>query len=270
MNRTGAGPATVDSLAADLAALGVAPGMVLLVHSSLGSLGWVCGGAAAVILALEKALGTRGTLVMPAFSGDLSDPAEWRNPPVPASWWQTIRDTMPPYDPDLTPTRGMGAIAETFRKRAGVLRSAHPQVSFSARGPLAERIIEEHSLDFGLGEGSPLARIYALDGRVLLLGVGHDSNTSLHLAEYRASWPGRRELANGAPVTVGSTRKWVTIRDIESDCSDFEAIGESFAREQGRLASGRVAEARALLMAQRALVDHAVRWMEEHRGRKSG
>ena len=145
--------------------------MVLLVHSSLSGMGWVCGGAVAVIIALQKALGKTGTLVMPTHSTDLSDPSQWENSSVPESWWQTIRQTMPPYDPDLTPTRSMGRIAETFRKQNGVLRSAHPQSSFCASGPQASYIIENHSLAFGMGEHSPLARIYDLHGFVLLLGV---------------------------------------------------------------------------------------------------
>src|SRR5512137_1004372 len=112
--RSTRGPVTVSSLKTDLAALGVTPGMVLLVHSSLSALGWVCGGAQAVIQALTELLGPAGTLVMPAHSGGLGDPAQWRNPPVPESWWQTILDEMPPFDPALTPTRSMGVIAETF------------------------------------------------------------------------------------------------------------------------------------------------------------
>ena len=179
--------ATVESLQADFKALGIEKGMVLLVHSSLSAMGWVCGGAVAVIIALQKVLGETGTLVMPTHSTDLSDPSQWENPPVPESWWQTIRETMPAYDPGLTPTRSMGKIVETFRKQEGVLRSTHPQSSFCARGPQASYIINNHSLVYGFGEHSPLARIYDLNGFVLLLGVGHSSNTSIHLAEYRAN-----------------------------------------------------------------------------------
>ena len=85
-----------------------------------------------MILGLEEVIGDEGTLVMPAHSSDLSDPSIWKNPAVPESWWEMIKENMPDFEPDLTPTRQMGAIPECFRKQSGVLRSNHPQVSFAA------------------------------------------------------------------------------------------------------------------------------------------
>ena len=259
-------PATVESLQADLRALGLRPGMVVLVHSSLSAMGWVCGGSVAVIAALREVLSSAGTLVMPAHSPDLSEPRGWKNPPVPEPWWPLIREHMPAYDPVLTPTRSMGLIAETFRKQPDVLRSAHPQVSFCACGPHAAHITGDHSLAFGLGEHSPLARIYELHGFVLLLGVDHGNNTSMHLAEHRATFPTKRVIEEGAPISSDS-RRWTTFEDLDIDSSDFDRIGEDFLRSDAGNAVrlGEVALAACQLIPQRGLVDFAVSWLEENR-----
>src|SRR3954462_7704646 len=130
-------PATVESLTRDLRTLGVRPGAVVMVHSSLSRLGYVAGGAHSVVVGLLEAVGPDGTIVMPTHSGDLSDPAAWSKPPVPEAWWDTIRSTMPAYDPALTPTRRMGAIVDCFRRLPATRRSAHPTVSVAAHGPRA-------------------------------------------------------------------------------------------------------------------------------------
>lgn len=262
-------PATIDSLTADLAALGVKAGMALLVHSSLSALGWVNGGAPAVILALEQVLGAEGTLIMPTHSGDLSDPAGWRNPPIPEAWWETVRQTMPPFDAALTCTWNMGAIPEAFRKQRRVVRSNHPQLSFAAWGKYANWVTGGHSLAMGLGDESPLARVYDLDGSVLLLGVGHENNTSLHLAEARAVIL-RRMMRQGAPVMVKGKRKWVWYDDLDWNSDDFPQIGADFASATSFERVGQVAQATARLMPQRPLVDYTVSWMEARRVKVAG
>lgn len=264
IKKAGLQPATVESLAQDLRRLGVKDGCVLMVHSSLSALGWVCGHAHAAILALEAAVGAEGTLVMPTQSAHLSEPSHWQNPPVPPTWWPTIRATMPAYDERLTPTRGMGAIPECFRNQEGTVRSQHPQVSFAARGPRAWEIVADHSYDYGLGELSPLARVYDLDGWVLLLGVDHDRNTSLHLAEYRADFPGKMKVQSAAPVMINGERTWRTLFDINIRSDDFKKIGGAM-RKAKLVKVGMVAQAQAQLFRQRAAVDFAMEWMEKHR-----
>jgi len=87
---------TRKSLADQFRELGVNHGDTLLLHSSLRSLGWVNGGAEAVILALLDVLGNTGMLMVPTQSSDNSDPANWQHPPVPEAWKPIIRETMLP------------------------------------------------------------------------------------------------------------------------------------------------------------------------------
>lgn len=266
VNKSQNGPVTTKSLVDDLKKIGVQRGMVLMVHSSLSSLGWVSGGAVAVIYALEEVLGEEGTLVMPTHSGDLSNPEDWQNPPVPQTWCQTIKDTMPAFNPELTPTRKMGLIPETFRKQKNVLRSNHPQLSFAAYGKYSEYITGSHELPYSLGEGSPLARMYELGGYVLLLGVDHGNNTSIHLAEYRASYPSKKLIKSEAPIIENGLRVWKSFNEINLDADDFDTIGKVFESERKDLVKkGSAGYAEAILCPQRELIDYAVIWMNENR-----
>src|SRR4051795_4453946 len=126
---------------------------------------------------------------------------------------------MPGFDPQITPSHGVGVLP-------GALRSAHPQTSFAAIGPHAEAITAGHVLESGLGEGSPLARLYELDAEVLLLGGGHAGNTSLHLAGYRVGGPHHQQT--GAAVSLPTGRRWVGYDDVDHHSDVFEAIGAAF------------------------------------------
>ena len=258
-------PVTIDSMASDLHALGIEAGNTLLVHGSLSSLGWICGGAPAVIDALKRVVGENGTIVMPTHSPGNRDPSDMGNPPVPDSWYDSIREQMPPYRPELTPTQGMGAIAECFRSHPNVYRSDHPQVSFAAWGADAQFVTENHSFSYSLGEKSPLARVYDLGGNVLFLGTSHAANTSLHLAEYRAELDIATETHAGAALVDGE-REWVQWKEIDYDDGDFPACGEAFESENpDAFETSTVGVGDAKLISQPPLVDFAVRWFEANR-----
>jgi aminoglycoside 3-N-acetyltransferase len=248
------------SITADLRALGVAPGGVLLMHSSYRSLGFVPGGPQAAVQAVLDALGPDGTLVVPTHTSDNSDPAHWTRPPVPREWWEPIRREAPGFDPARTPAgKFMGILAETVRSWPGALRSHHPHVSFAALGPRAAEVVGEHLLADGLGDGSPLGAVYRLDGQVLLLGCGHGNNTSLHLAECRQADPPMQEA--GASIRrPDGTAEWVTWTEVDPDESVFEGLGADF-EKTGAARIGRVGESDARLMSQRAVVDFATEWM---------
>jgi aminoglycoside 3-N-acetyltransferase len=259
-------PNTVESLAGQLRTLGVRPGEILLVHASLSKLGWICGGSQALILSILEVLGPEGTLCMPAHSGDWSDPVDWQHPPVPADWVPIIRSQMPAYRTDLTPTRGLGRTAETFRSMQGTLRSSHPQVSFCAFGPLARRVVEGQTLDYGLGDDSPLGRLYGLNARILMLGTDYGTCTALHLAEHRADWPGKCPIRQGAPIMQDGKRVWVDFDDWEIDSDDFPACGAAFeAARLKKILRSLVGRGESILVPLVELVDFGSGWFSANR-----
>ncbi|MCX4734264.1 aminoglycoside N(3)-acetyltransferase [Streptomyces sp. NBC_01363] len=254
---------TRDSLASDLRAMGLRPGETLLVHSSLSSLGWVCGGSRVVVMALLDVLGDSGTLVVPTHSGDNSDPAEWGYPPVPEAWWADIRASIPAFDARTTPTLGVGVIPETVRNWPGAVRSCHPQTSFAAVGPRAAAIMDGHALDCRLGEHSPLARLEEGGARVLLLGAGFDSCTAFHLAEYRVPSP---QTDNSFAVMTPQGRSWATVRETSISAERFDDLGAAFEKERP-VVRATVGGAEARLFDLADAVAYAEGWLSEHRPR---
>ena len=257
-------PNTISSLKSDFKTLGIQPGDIIIMHSSLSKIGWTVGGSVAVIEALIDVLTPEGTLVMPTFTSDNSEPSDWENPPVPESWWDIIRQDMPAYNPQTTPTRAMGRIVETFRTWPGVIRSSHPTSSFAAWGKYANTIIDNHELEADVGENSPIARLYDLNGLILLLGVSHSNNTSLHLAEYRCDYPGKKYKMTGCAMMVNNTREWVEWEELELNPDDFEQIGKDF-ESSNEFVLGKVGEAETRLISIREIVDFAQNWLPQNR-----
>ena len=256
-------PNTLTSLARNLSDIGLQPGMTVMVHSSLGKIGWTVGGPVTVIRALFAVLGREGTLVMPAESPQVSDPMDWDDARVKEEWYETIREHLPVFDPLTTPTT-MGAIPEAFRTFPGTTRSSHPLVSVCANGRLAEEITADHSLSFGEGRGTPFEKLYELDGQTLLLGVGFDRCTSLHYAESLV--PNRRTTTHRYPLMVDGTRTWVENDDMANDNGvHFPAVGEQFCAGNG-VHTGYVGEANSKLFSTRELVDFAQSYFSRELG----
>ena len=152
--------------------IGVAPGMRLMVHSSLSSFGRVEGGAASVAGALMEAVGPEGTLMMPTFNHG----APFR-PGGPGY-----------YDPRETPTSN-GAIPEVFWRMPGVARSLNPTHPFAAWGRDAERFTAHHHETLTMGGESPLGLLAREDGYQLNLGTSHETTTAKHVAEMMREVP---------------------------------------------------------------------------------
>jgi aminoglycoside N3'-acetyltransferase len=170
-----------------------------------------------LIRALQAALGPNGTLVMPSMTDDDGRP----------------------FDARTTSCLGMGVVADTFWRMPDVLRSDSPH-AFAAIGPEAFRVTADHPLDMPHGLDSPVGRVNDLDGQILLLGVGHDANTTIHLAEALAGVRYRRPkslmiLESGAPTSY-------RYGEIDHCCANFNLVDqwlEADARQRhGRVGHG--------------------------------
>lgn len=257
---------TKAHLKAAFCAVGVRPEQVLMVHTSLGKIGYVCGGAQSVIEALIETVGGEGTIMMPTQSWKNLDPDAGVHGDAAPEDWQVIRDWWPAYDKELTPTNTMGAVAEMFRKWPGSIRSDHPARSVCAWGKHAQYLTEGHDLSNIFGDGSPIGKLYELDADVLLIGVGYNKNTSLHLADVRADYPGKHMSTEHSAVWEEGKRVWKAYETLYVDGEDFVQIGEAFEQEHKVRKAG-LGETVIRLMKQRELVDFGVDWIHEHRGR---
>ena len=243
---------------------GVAEGQTVIVHTSLSSIGFVCGGAQVVVDALLETVGADGTIVMPTQSWKNLDPETGVHWEEPKEWWQIIRDNWPAYDKRITPTNTMGAVAECFRTYPGTLRTDHPARSVSANGKNAEYITSHHDLSDIFGETSPLGKLYELDASVLLIGVGYDKNTSIHLADVRAEYPSKHNTTEHSAIMENGHRVWKAYDTLYVDGEDFDEIGKAFESECN-VNKAMLGNAQLRFMNMRELVDFAVRWIEANR-----
>ncbi len=257
-------PITKEDVISAFSSVGLKKGQAVMVHTSLGSIGYVCGGAQTIIEALIETVRPEGTIMMPTQSWKNLDPEDGVHWTVPEEYWQMIRDNWPAYDKSITPTNTMGAVAEMFRSWPGAIRSDHPARSVAAWGKHAEYLTADHDLSNIFGDGSPIGKLYELDGSVLLIGVDYDKNTSIHLADARGEYPSKHNCIEHSAVFEDGRRVWKEYETLFVDGEDFVEIGEAF-EKTGVVKEAVLGNAKLKLMSQRQLVDFAVEWINSNR-----
>lgn len=216
-----------EDLVRQLDDLGVERGGVLLVHTSFRAIRPIENGAAGLIEGLRAALGPEGTLVMPSWAGS-----------------RTVFDPRrSPASPDL------GVVADVFWRLPGVLRSDHAH-AFAAVGPYAAEVLRDPlPLPPHVPE-SPVGRVHDLDGQILLLGVNHDANTTIHLGELMSAVP----YGVTKYVTVVREGRPARLQYRENDhcCQRFQLVDE-WLRAAGSQTEGPVGQGVARLTRSRAV-----------------
>lgn len=230
---------SVADVVAQLHALGVEEGDILLAHSSFHALRPIERGPAGLIEALSQRVGPRGTLVMPSWTGDADRP----------------------FDPATTPAASdLGIVANSFWQLPLVRRSGHP-FAFAARGPQATAILSDPLVLPPHQHTSPVGEVLDCDGKILLLGVDHDANTTLHLAELLAGVP----YQSPKHITVLRDDAPMRIEYLENDhCCQLFRLANAWLKERGAQSEGTVGHAPAKLMRSRDLIETALFHLERN------
>ncbi len=187
--------------------LGLRRGDVVLCHSALHFLGRPEGGvgmyyaALAEVLALPQAGGVaEGTLAVPTFN------------------FAFARGEA--YDPQETPSAGMGAFSEYVRRLPWACRTPHPMQSLAVVGRWADDLCGRDTPS-AFDPGSAFERLLELDGKLLLLGADIQAASMVHYSEQRAAVPYRYWKTFTGPVKTA--RGWerrtarMFVRDLELD-----------------------------------------------------
>lgn len=258
---------TRKGLTEDLQRLGLIPGQVVMLHASVKAVGWVVGGPDVVLQSVLDVIGPDGTLMMLA---------SWEDRPYHIQKWSAekqkiYREECPPFDPGTSrANRNYSILAEYLRTRPGAYRSFHPENSFCAVGARAKWITDNQPLQYGMGPGSPLAKLCEAKGKVILLGAPFDSVTLTHYAESIAKVKDKRIVKYKMPVLQDGKSVWIDIEEYDTSLGIVDWHGTNYlpviVREyisMGRVSAGKVGAAQSYLFDAQDYVEFAVQWIEK-------
>lgn len=254
------------TLCENLSALGIEPGDMVMIHAAASKVGPLLGGPDTLIAALGDAVGPMGTL-MAYTDWEIGDSGVLdANGQVPPEWRQHVR----PFDPRTSrATRDNGILPEFLRTTPGALRSGNPGASVAALGARAAWLTADHPLDYGYGEGSPLAKLVEAGGKVVNIGAPRDTMTLLHHAEHLARIPDKRVRRYEVPLAAPDGVVWRWIEEFDTGnpvvtglADDYFADIVSAFLATGRGREGRIGQAASLVVPAVDVVAFAVDWLE--------
>ena len=235
-------------LVGQLERAGLTAGDHVLVHSSLRKVGQIDGGADVLLDALLEVVGGDGTLAIPTFHGTRPCP-------------------QPFFDAISTPGK-TGILGERLRSRPETRRSIHPSHSVAAAGARAAEFLDDHLLGEAVGIGSPFDRLARAGGLVLLAGVGHQANTTVHCGEAYAGT--QKFFWNDGPLPIAKVRLTDgSIVEHQLDCSSscslaFDAIDVPL-RAESLVQDFRLGDVTACLMKVQDVIDTTVALLKRDR-----
>jgi aminoglycoside 3-N-acetyltransferase len=257
---------TRADLRADLERLGLRPGDAVLAHGALSKVGRLLNGPDAVIGALLDAVSPGGTVLAYTDWDARYDELVGPDGRVPDRW----RPHVPPFDPASSRSaRDNGVLPEFLRTWPGAQRSGSPGASMAAIGDRAEWFTADHPLDYGYGPGSPLAKLVAVGGKVVMIGAPLDTMTLLHHAEHLADLPGKRVIRYEVPLATADGVEWRTVEEFDTADPVVDGFAEDYFAEivtdflaSGQSVRSRVGRADGVLVDAPAMTAFAVEWME--------
>ena len=237
-----------------------------MTHAALRSVGPMPERGATLVAAILEAIGPKGTLLAytdwdAQYEHLLDASGRIR---------AALADGVIPFDAATSPaTPDNGALPEIVRTWPGALRSGNAGASVAAVGARAAWLTADHPLDYGYGEGTPLAKLVEAGGKVLLVGSPLDRMTLLHHAEHLAAIPGKRVRRYEVPFATNGRTAWRMVEELNTSIPVVEGLADDYFAEvvtaflatgQGR--RGKVGAADSVLVLAPEIVDFAVRWLE--------
>lgn len=257
---------TRASLRDDLTRIGLRAGDTVMVHAAMSKVGPLLNGPDALSNAILDVVGPDGTLVVYTSWDSVHDDLLDDDGRVLAEW----RDHVPGFDRQVSrAVRMNGIIAEFVRTMPEARRSGNPGASVAAIGRQAEWITADHPQDYGFGEGSPLAKLVELNGRVLMVGAPWDTMTLVHHADHLADLPDKAVLRYEVPFATAEGTTWRFMEQFDTTEPVIAGLPDNYIEQivtayvaSGSGHEGGIGLAPSLLVDAKPMLAFAIQWLE--------